>query len=677
MARGKGKQVSKSALQQKEDEDERRKKEVPLFSLEGIVVHKRKILALALGIMVAFGVLLAVVASVSAASNLTVAASSTFSQARSGEPANFSITVKNTAAFSAYAYEVHALSLPPGWSVLTGEDAFALKAGQSRQVPLSLSTGRDAPPNHDYPITVKVLAKSGDLARTLSSASTTVTVRILSSALTLTFESRVTTGLFAANQSTADFTFSACGPGSAPLLIEAPFDANITSVGFTVNFNASADPYATGYLTADVGADGSVESNSTLPLVPARVTLGAEGFANYTRSHESSPPTLTVPIALSACANATAWAITLTDPIVSFQHPAAPGESIPADTSNSIAPDATAHFLARVVNDEPRPLTIVLGLLDTHAGWTTTPTLGTTPIPVSSHSSNTIDFTLHILKSAPAGNLPLNFTACLQANPNDCATRPAIVLMPTVGFFTVKSYVEPASLKVLYQTRALDILILAQNAGNIPTAFIIDLPLQPGLVGSFRDASGNISGPTQVPLGLNESRPLVLHLTADATLAPSIYTVVPSFRNITAGQAPVQADLRYQIHVQPMPDPARLAAIGSKVTVDFVGITQGGLLFDTNIFSVLPLIDQHLRPTHPQYVRPAGSGVIPFDFTVKAPADYQNLEHKGFEPYTVGALEQETVVFWLTPDQTQLNPNAFLFGETLVFEVKVSTVVSA
>jgi hypothetical protein len=676
MARGKGKQVSKSALQLKEEADERRKKDIPLFSLEGIVVHKRKILALALGIMIAFGVLLAVVASVSAPSNLTVAASSTFSQARSGEPANFSLTVKNTAAFSAYAYEVHALLLPPGWSVLSGEDAFALKSGESRQIPFSVSTGADAPPNHDYPITVKVFAKSGDLARTLSSTSTTVTVRILSSALTLGFESRVTTGLFAANQSTAGFTFSACGASGAPLVIEAPSDANITSVGFSLNFNASGNPDATGYLTADVGADGSIESNSTMTGAPSRVTLGAGGFANYSLLHPAAPPTLTVPVALYACANATSWAITLTDALVNYQHPAAPLEPVLADATNVIAPDATAHFLARVVNDEPRPLTIVLGLRDTPTGWTTAPTLGTTPIPVPAHSSNTLDFTLHILKNAPQGNISLVFVACLQANPNDCATRPETVTMPAIRFFTVKSYVEPATLKVLYQGRSLDILLLAQNAGNTPTAFLIDLPLQPGLTATFRDASGNISGPTQVPLALNESRPLVLHLAADLGLTPSVYTVIPNFRNITAGQAPVQADLRFQVHVQPPPDPPRLAAIGSKLTVDFAGITQNGLLVDTNIFSILPLIDQHQRPTHPQYVRPAGAGVAPYEFTVKALADYQNVEHKGFEPFIVGALEQETLVFWLTPDQTKLNPNAFLFGETLVFEVKVTTIVA-
>jgi len=374
--------------------------------------------------------------------------------------------------------------------------------------------------------------------------------------------------------------------------------------------------------------------------------------------------------------NATSWTATLNNALLGYQHPTAPGAVVSADVSNPNTPQALVHLLARLTNAEPRPVNLIVGLPTLPAGWDFTPALATTPINVAPGASNILDFTLRMAKTTAPGEMPLTFQACIQANPRDCASAPATVSMPAVPYFTVKTYVEPATLKEIYRGRSTDVLLFAQNLGNEPTAFEVNVGNSPGLNVSFLDGSGPLGmGPgSELALGLNQTRLFVMHVTSVPGASSSVYSVNPTFRNASAGI--VQSNLFMSFNlIDPAAD-AKVAGLGSKLSVDFTGVTASGLLFDTNQFSMLPLIDQHQRATHPQYVKPAAGTVTPYEATLQAASNYTGTIHKGFEPYLVGSMERETIVFWLTPAQTALPETAYLKDETLVFEVHI-TIISA
>jgi hypothetical protein len=425
-----------------------------------------------------------------------------------------------------------------------------------------------------------------------------------------------------------------------------------------------------------VGADGSIDGNVTLSGPAPRINLGPSGFVNYSLNHPAPSGSLVVPVAITSCMNATSWNATLNNALLGYQFPTPAGAVTPADTSNPNSPQALVHFLARLTNDEPRPVSLIVGLPTLPTGWDFTPALATTPINVPPGGSNLLDFTLRVAKSTAEGEMHLDFQACIQANPRDCATAPATVSMPAVPYFTVKTYIEPATLKEVYRGRSTDVLLFAQNLGNEPTAFEITVGSSPGLNVSFYDGSGPLSlGPqTQVPLALNETRLFVMHVSAIPGASSSVYSLNPTFRNASAGI--VQSNLFMSFNlIDPTIDP-KVAAVGSRLSVDFTGVTASGLLFDTNQFSMLPLIDQHQRATHPQYVKPAAGSVTPYEVAIQELANYTGTAHKGFEPYLVGSMERETIVFWLTPAQTALPQTAFLKDETLIFEVHI-TIISA
>jgi hypothetical protein len=246
--------------------------------------------------------------------------------------------------------------------------------------------------------------------------------------------------------------------------------------------------------------------------------------------------------------------------------------------------------------------------------------------------------------------------------------------MPANTFFTVKTYVEPATLKEVFRGRSTQVLFFAQNLGNTPTGFTIEHVDRPGLSVYFYDRSGNLSLGSEVPLAVNQSRLFAMSVTPLAGASSSVFTVNPTFRNASAGIT--VGNLYLSINVVDPPALAKTAELGTRLSVDFTGVTESGLLFDTNMFGMLPLIDQKQRPTHPLYVKPSSSQVTPYEFTLQAEANYTNTEHKGFEPFLQGFQERESAVFWLTPDQTDLPVNAYLKDEVLVFEVRV-TVITA
>ncbi len=674
MARGPGsKSSSKSALQLKEDEDARRLAEVPIFSLEGLRVHRKKILVIGVVAILGLGVFSAVLTSVTSAVNLDIGSASTFERTKAGDPVNFTVNVRNSAQLSSFAYEVHVLGMPPNWTVASGEDVFALKAGESRDVRLELSTGASSPPEHDYPIVVKAIAKTGDLKSTLASKSVTLTVRVVASDLRLGFETRVTQSAFAAGAASVQNNVTACGTAAVQASFDLPPAANVSSASFAVTF-ASADPNATGTLAADVGNDGSLDGNLTLVPGALRLGLAASAFGNYSAAHNGASSPLTVPVRLESCMNATAWGFNLTSPLLTFQRPFAPGEALPIDVLNANSATGEARLVARVTSHEARPLSLVLNLPNMPPSWETQPVLSSTPLAVAPGTSSTLDFTLQVAKTTPVGEVALNFTACVQVNANDCVTAPLRLDMPPAPFFTVETYIQPLQLKEVTRGRFVDTLLFAQNKGNQATAFTIELQPRAGLNFTFFDGRGNLTLADEVLLALNESRPFALRVRADPSAATSVYPVAPRFHNDSKGI--IQGDMFLSINVVEAPITPRVLNVGSKGTVDFVGVTDRGLLFDTNIFSILPLVDQKRRPTHAEYERPTTGGGTPYELTLGTFASYTQTVHKGFEAFLDGMHERETVVFWLTPAQTQLPENAVLRDATLVFEVKVTAIPS-
>ena len=674
MARGsRSKSASKSALQQKEDEDARRRAEVPIFSLEGLHVHQKKILVIGVAAVLLLAGFTAVLASLTSAINLDIAAPTSFERAKAGERVNFTVSVRNTAQLTAFAYEVHVLGMPPNWTVASGEDVFPLKAGESRDVRLELATGASSPPEHDYPVVVKAIAKTGDLKATLASKSVTLTVRIVSSDLRLAFETRVTESAFAGGTAFVQNNLTACGP--APLLapFALPAAANVTSASFALTYEA-ADPKATGYLAADVGDDGTLDGNITFAPGALRLGLAASAFANYSASHNGASSPLNVPVRLVSCMNATAWGFNLTDPLVNYQRPLGASDALPVEAANPNSETGEARLVARVTSLESRPLSILLSLPGAPSAWETQPILSSTPIRVAPGTSNTLDFTLQVPKKTPVGEVALNVSACVQVNANDCVAAGLRLDMPAAPFFTVETYVQPLQLKEVTRGRSVDTLLFAQNKGNQATGFTIDMVPRPGLTFTFFDARGNLSLTDEVPLAVNESRPFALRIRAEPSAATSVYPVAPRFRNETRGI--LQGDMFISINVVDAPASPRTFEVGLKGTVDFVGVTEGGLLFDTNIFSILPLVDQKRRPTHAEYERPATGGVTPYEFTLDTFQNYTQEVHKGFESYLAGMHERETLVLFLAPSQTQLPLNAVLKDETLVFEVKLSAIPS-
>ena len=650
MARGpKSKSASKSALQLQEDEEARRRAEVPIFSLEGLRVHKWKIAAIFVAALLVLVVLSVVLTSLTSAVNLDIASASSFERAKAGDRVNFTVSVRNTAQISSFAYEVHVLGMPPNWTAAAGEDVFPLKAGESRDVKVELATGASSPPEHDYPVVVKAIAKTGDLKSTLASKSLTLTVRVVSSDLRLGFETRVTQASFSNGAPFVQNDLTACGAAPVEASFALPVGANVSSASLALTY-ASSDPNATGFVAADVGDDGSLDGNLTLGPAALRLGLAASAFANYSAAHNGASSPLTVPVRFESCMNATSWGFNLTAPLLTFQRPLGANESLPVEVTNPNSETGEARLIARVTSREARPLSILVNLPNLPSGWETQPVLSSTPIQVAAFTSNTLDFTLQVAKRTPVGDVPLNFTACVQVNANDCISAPLRLDMPAAPFFTVETYVQPLQLKEVSRGRFVDTLLFAQNKGNQPTAFTIEMQGRPGLTFTFFDGRGNLSLTDEVPLALNESRPFALRVRAEPSAATSIYPVAPRFHNASNGIR--QGDMFISINVVDAPASPRTLQVGLKGTVDFAGVTEGGLLFDTNIFSMLPLIDQKRRPTHPEYERPSTHGVTPYEFTLETFQDYTQTVHKGFEAYLDGMHERETIVLWLTPAQT-------------------------
>lgn len=674
MARGSAsKSASKSALQLQDAEDARRLADVPIFSLEGLRVHRKKILAIGVAAILVLAVFSLVLSSVTSAANLDIGSPTTFARAKAGERVNFTVNVRNSAQLSSFAYELHVLGMPANWTVASGEDVFPLKAGESRDVRLELSTGASSPPEHDYTIVVKAIAKTGDLKSTLASKSVTLTVRVVASDLQLNFETRTTQPTFTDGAAFVQNNLTACGSAPVQASFSLPPGANVSSASFSVAF-AATEPNATGSLSADVGNDGSLDANLTFGAGPLRLNLPPASFHDYSASHNGATSPVIVPVRLESCMNSTAWGFNLSAPLITFQRPLSASEALPVDVLNANSATGEARLVARVTSHEARPLSIVLNLPNMPVTWETQPVLSSTPIQVAPGTSNTLDFNLHVAKTTPVGDLPLNFTACVQVNANDCVTGPLRLDMPAAAFFTVETYIQPLQLKEVTRGRSVDTLLFAQNKGNQPTGFIIDLPARPGLVFTFFDARGNISLVDEIPLAVNQSRPFALRVLAEPSAATSLYPVAPRFHNNSKGI--IQGDMFISINVVEGPATPRTLNLGSKGSVDFVGLTDAGLLFDTNVFSMQPLIDQKRRPTHPEYERPASGGGTPYELTLGTVESYTQTVHKGFEPYLAGMLERETLVIWLTPLQTQLPANAVLRDATLVFEVKLSAVPS-
>jgi hypothetical protein len=667
------KPTSKSALQQQDDAEAARLLDLPLLSIAGLRARWKKVATLAIAAVLLFTILGVLIVQLSAPANFEVVAAAPFGQAKAGEPFNFSVTVRNSALFSAFAYETHVLGLPSGWTASSGDDLFALRAGESRAVTVSVLTGGATPPNHDYPMELKVFVKSPDRHSVFANKTLPLTVKLLSSNLRLNLETRQTLSTFSDGQTMANLTYATCdAPIAGPTLL-LPFNANVTSGALNAAVDLT-DPNGTGALALDLGADGTNDAFTTFLGTSSR-TLSFTGapLNSYLADHPAAAGDIPVPTRWTACLNATATTIALSALVLSLHTPAPAGTVVPITVVSPNLPQAEARLFINVRNDEPRDLSVVFSIPGMPTGWETAPSLANSPVFVPAHGQNGLEFLLHVAKTAPVGPLAVNFSGCLQTNPSDCVDLSLALDMPGAPFYTVKAYVEPAQLKEVFKGRHVDVVLFAQNLGNQFVTFAPDVLVRAGLDFSWWNGSGDL-GPTPT-FGFDAGQRLVFVLTikAAASSSATFASLNPIFRNQTLGI--VQA-VQLSVNVQDPPAAGTPSKVGDTVTVQYTGLTAAGLLFDTNQVGMVPLVDSKQRPTHPQFVKPTGAGQQPFQFTIGPLSNYTQQPHKGFEPYLTGALERETVVLWLTPDKTVLPDSAILRDETLVFEITVSRIVA-
>jgi len=668
-----GKSSSRSALMKQEDAEETRRKEVPVFSLEGLSVHRRT-LALYLGGAVAALFVGSIFAgAVTSAANFDVTLSESFVQGKAGAEVSFEVTVQNTAQLSTYAYETHLVGVPPGWSVVQGEDLFGLSAGQSRVVGVRVLPGGATPPNHDYSMEVLVVAKTTDGVRALESKARTVTVKLLPSDLEVTLLARGSTGVFEGGAPEANVSFTACGAPAAPVALPYPSDGEPTAGGVAFRLTGP-NLTATGSIEVDLGADGTYELNRTLNFVEGRFELPPDKLVEWAADHPGSGPNASIPLQFRSCvAGSGPWNVTLSAPMLSYLAPLRPGANYTATFADTQSPTGKATISLRATNHEDRNLTAVVRLPDLPSGWSSSLPAGGTPLTLEAGGgTRNTEFTLNVAKNATVGLHDVEVAACLQANERDCTAAVLPVDVGPTEFFEVKVYAEPGSIKTGYVSRPTDILLFVSNLGNQPTAFVPGVDLNvPEVTHTFW--YGDHEMVTDEPLGLNvsETRFLVLRVSVSPSAPQSVAQVHPLFKSTTTSQ---ETRLFFNIQIQafPTPDSDGPIRLGDNVTVEYtVATAAGALLFKTNQITFSSLLDSGARPTHPNYTKPAGSSYAPYQFTLRNATAYAGTVHEGFEAFLLGAYREETLVLWLSPDETKYPAGSPIHDEVVVVELKV------
>lgn len=681
MARKKSrKPSSRSAMGKQEDEAERRRKDVPMFSFEGLRVHWKTLAGVSAALFIALIASVLVVGAVTSAANFEVTLSADFVQAKAGSTVTFDATVQNTAQLSPFAYETHLVNLPPGWTVVQGEDLFGLAAGESRVVRVEVLAAGSTPPNHDYPIELKVIAKTPDGSQELGVKAAPVTVKLLGSDIEVEMLEHGTSLAFEGNTTQETVQFTACGtPQTAPALLY-PAAGLPTAAGVSFRL-AGPDLNATGYIEVDLGADGTFDGNRTLNSFGDRFNLPPDVLAEWAEAHPASGPNATVPLSFRSCTNATGgWNVTFDAPLVSYLAPLGEGGSYAVSFDLVDQPSGSAVISLRVTNHEARDLTAVVSLPDLPERWTTSLPAGGSPLTLEANGGwRTTEFTVSVAKTAAEGPNPVEVSACLQGNANDCSSTTMALEVGKTQYFEVKTYLEPVSIRTTYISRSTDVLLFARNLGNQPVSLIPSVDLNvPDVTSVFWYYDVENGEPEHVmvtdenvTLAVGEARFLVLRVRVSPTAAQSVAQVHPNFQGTENGQV---QNLFLNIQISPFPAPPSEGptALGDNLTVEYtVSAADGALLYKTNQVAFTQLIDSGARPTHPNFTKLTASGYSPYQYTLKNESAYRGTVHEGFEPLLAGAYREEVFVFWLSPDQTMYPAGHPLRNDYVVVQVKV------
>jgi len=115
---------------------------------------------------------------------------------------------------------------------------------------------------------------------------------------------------FTGGLNTTTLSFPTCTIVDNSASVTLPFDAQVTDAWVDVYFaNWSNSSNATGWLTVDVGADGSIEVNSTF-MGYDTLNLTADGFNDYLDAQNITSGTVDVPLLMESCPPANGWDLT-------------------------------------------------------------------------------------------------------------------------------------------------------------------------------------------------------------------------------------------------------------------------------------------------------------------------------------------------------------------------------
>ncbi|MGH2690806.1 MAG: hypothetical protein ACRDKW_18650, partial [Actinomycetota bacterium] len=327
--------------------------------------------------------------------------SESFVQAKAGATATFDVTVQNTAQLSTFAYETHLVGVPPGWTVLQGEDLFGLTAGASRVVTVEVLPAGATPPNRDYAMEMVVIAKTPDGTRQLESKARTVTVKLLPSDFQVTLLHRGQTDAFEGIGPTSNLTFTACGTPAPAHSFAFPSDGEPTTS--SLNYRMTGPNLTnSGNIELDLGADGTYELNHSLDLVGGRFDLPPAQMVQWAVDPPSTGPNATIPFHIRTCiAGSSLWNVTLSSAVLNYLSPLAPGANYTAVFADQQSPTGSTTISLRVTNNEPRNVTAVVRLPELPPGWTSSLPAGGTPLTLeASGGFRNTEFTLNVAKNA-------------------------------------------------------------------------------------------------------------------------------------------------------------------------------------------------------------------------------------------------------------------------------------
>lgn len=125
-------------------------------------------------------------------------------------------------------------------------------------------------------------------------------------------------------------SFGSCTSSDNSTSFTLPWDANVTNAWVDVYWgNYSNASNATGWVSADVGADSSVEANTTFSYYDS-LNLTAAGFNRYLDARNATSGNVTVPFLLESCPPSGGWDLTFYNVNVQYTLNVSSNTSAPA-----------------------------------------------------------------------------------------------------------------------------------------------------------------------------------------------------------------------------------------------------------------------------------------------------------------------------------------------------------